>query len=385
MQLFYRTDWPATHAHFCPHDDSGVWRTEATSSVPGAPGWQCVQLPASRGAEFAMCNGDKTEWDNPPPEVGAKNYSTPQEDLADSVWTLRHGKLMKVSAGPPILVVSDLDNTMVGHHVDDDNTLLKEFQALWLGRFFFGGSSLVYSTGRNKEEALSLAVERGLLRPKLLLCALGTEVYLVPDDLPLEGGHWARSAERITLEPGWTEKMKQFDRDAVLEKLKAFPQFEIERSAESDPFRVPGKVVVDEHWDENMRSVREALGPSVQVVTSGGAEWKYIDFCSHEAGKMNACLFAIESIGVPAALTLVCGDSGNDECMYRCPGVHGVVVGNALPELVDAVRGTAEPGPEAMQQGAVFRTKAGSTVLYAQRPAAGAICEALETFWPVAT
>merc|ERR1712224_673152 len=110
--------------------------------------------------------------------------------------------------------------------------------------------------------------------------------------------------------------------------------------------------------------------------------WKLVDFCSADAGKLKACQFVMQRLGFAPERTLVCGDSGNDESMYRCPGVRGVAVGNALPELIDALQGMAKAGPEAVLRGSTFTTKSDSTVLYAEREVSGAIAEAIECFWP---
>jgi len=381
MRLFYKTGWDEAAVHFCPHGSSDAWHTEPLSNVTGAPGWKMATLSsAPLGAEFVVCDGEGSQWDNPPPEVGGQNYKTPN---CAGAWSLRDGRVMRVHDGAPVLVISDLDNTMIGHGNDDEDGRLRHFQAQWLGRFAFNGSRLVYSTGRNKQDALAAAVERQLLRPALLICAVGTEVYQVPDDLPLDSS-WAQHADRITLESNWTDRMtKLFDRPKVEQVLTSqFPCFEIQGNVESDPYRIPSVLQVDEALEATVSQVREVLGPDVEVVVSGGSESKYVDFCSSAAGKKGAAMFAMELLGFTPDRSLVCGDSGNDESMFRCPGVHGVAVGNSLPELVEQLRTQAESGPSAVEQGCVFKTKSGSSVLYAKECVAAAICEALDQFFP---
>jgi len=377
MKIFYETGWGEAAVHFCPHNDSGIWRTETLADVPGAKGWKEANLSAApTGAEFVMRNGEGTDWDN----NQSANYKTP---VSTGNWTLRNGQLMRVSESKPVLIVSDLDHTMVGHEHDGDNLLLREFQAKWLGQFAFNGSKLVYSTGRNKADALAVARERGLLRPALLICAVATEIYEVPEDLPLDS-RWADDPDLITPEPGWTKKMMEcFNRAKVEEILSTkFPKFEMRGCLETDPYRIPTAYEVDEDMQENLRQVREVLGPGMQVITSGGNEWKLVDFVSTEAGKMKGVQFAMQRVGIPPERTLVCGDSGNDESMYRSPGVRGVAVGNSLSELVENLQGQAKAGPQAVVHGEVFETKSGSSVLYANAPVAAAISEALDRFWP---
>jgi len=64
---------------------------------------------------------------------------------------------------------------MVG---DDAGT--RAFSAYWSGVAVATGSRLVYSTGRALDSFLELAAEKGdmLPRPDVLICAVGTKVYL---------------------------------------------------------------------------------------------------------------------------------------------------------------------------------------------------------------
>merc|ERR1719401_1755917 len=260
---------------------------------------------------------------------------------------------------------------MIGHGNDPDDASLKEFRMHWLGRHAFSGARLVYSTGRNKSDALNVAIERGLLRPSLLICGVGTEVYRVPDTLPLSAsGEWAQDPSVITLDEAWSKQMSQtFDRKTIEQLLvDQFPKFEVHGNEESDPYRIPTKYEVTGNLLDDVEAVRAAVGPTVEVIVSGGSEWKYVDFCSVQAGKQKAMEFAMSKLGFTPEQTLACGDSGNDESMYRSQGVRCVAVGNSLPELVTSLENYAKNGPDAVQKGTVFETSFGSRVLYADRP-----------------
>eukprot|EP00747_Dinoflagellata_sp_TGD_P164424 gnl/TRDRNA2_/TRDRNA2_184348_c0_seq1.p1 gnl/TRDRNA2_/TRDRNA2_184348_c0~~gnl/TRDRNA2_/TRDRNA2_184348_c0_seq1.p1 ORF type:complete len:437 (-),score=55.17 gnl/TRDRNA2_/TRDRNA2_184348_c0_seq1:167-1477(-) len=284
----------------------------------------------------------------------------------------------------PVLIVSDLDSTMVGHDLDPNNTLLDEFQSEWFESYEPLGSHLVYSTGRNKQDALALACEKGLPKPKMLVCGVGTEVYLVPNSLPSRNGTWAADPDLMTLEPQWTNLMiSTFNRSAVADLLtERFPKIELRGNDIYDPYRIPSVYEVDKNFSKTICDVRKLLGPGVEVIVSGGDEYKLIDFCSSEAGKLKACQFVMERLGFQPEQTLVCGDSGNDESMYRCPSIRGVAVGNSLSELVNFLKDSATAGPDVVQKGAEFSTVFKSTVLYANRDCTGAITEALDRFWP---
>ena len=61
---------------------------------------------------------------------------------------------------------------------DDAGT--RAFASYWAGVAAGTGSRLVYSTGRALDSFLELAAEKGdmLPRPDVLICAVGTKVYL---------------------------------------------------------------------------------------------------------------------------------------------------------------------------------------------------------------
>ena len=85
----------------------------------------------------------------------------------------------RASTGP-VMIVSDLDGTMVG-----DDAATAAFTAAWTEEGAFPpGSALVYSTGRSLESFAALIAEkRGVMAvPDALICAVGTKVYKRVDD-----------------------------------------------------------------------------------------------------------------------------------------------------------------------------------------------------------
>jgi len=363
--------------HYCP-DGQDKWLDAPLTHHE--IGWALADLEGVSQVEFVVRDAGGTEWDHP--GGASKNYKVDISTCA--AWTLRQGRLARVQESP-ILVVSDIDHTMVGHEKDPGDQFLSEFCGLWFERYAFGGSSVVYSTGRNKKEALSIALEKGLPRPAMLICAVGTEIYDVPTDLPLNPpGAWATEASRIVLDEEWEQVMREtFNRTTVEELLGSrFPKLQLRGNAFHDPFRIPSTIEIDSEFQATLREMRTALSSSAQVIVSGSDEWKFVDFCSPEAGKLAGVQFCMKRLGVAPERTLACGDSGNDESMYRCPGVRCVAVGNALSELVTALGAIACDGPAVVTQGGEFATTAGSIVLYAERQVAGAIVEALSHFWP---
>ena len=84
------------------------------------------------------------------------------------------------ASAEPIMIVSDLDGTMVG-----DDAATAAFTAAWTEEGAFPpGSALVYSTGRSLESFAALIAEKkGVMAvPDALICAVGTKVYKRVDD-----------------------------------------------------------------------------------------------------------------------------------------------------------------------------------------------------------
>mmetsp|Transcript_5575 Transcript_5575/g.9951 ORF Transcript_5575/g.9951 Transcript_5575/m.9951 type:complete len:380 (-) Transcript_5575:26-1165(-) len=376
VTLYYHTGWDQCQMHGCPKGEAS-WRDIPFQDVAGKSGWKQLHIEAD-GAEFVVCDMAKQSWDNPPDWYGKPNYSISEAGS----YSLRGGHLKRLRR-ERVLVVTDLDHTLVGHERDPENQHLEEFRNVWLGEFSLNGSALAYSTGRNRDMALEVAAERGLPRPDLLICGVGTEVYAVPSHLPTFC--WWEAAESfMEMVPEWRDRMLSgFVRQAAEEILASqFPKFEIRGTPENDPYRIPTAYEMDENFQSAMDGLRAALGSNYQVISSGHGEWKLIDVCSSKAGKLKAMQFAMETLGFGAQQTLACGDSGNDELMYRCNGARAVMVANALPELVEALTAAARPARTELQKGTVFETSHGSTVLFASRDVAGGIVEALHEFFP---
>ena len=84
------------------------------------------------------------------------------------------------ASADPIMIVSDLDGTMVG-----DDAATAAFTAAWTESGAFPkGSALVYSTGRSLESFAALIAEKKnvMAVPDALICAVGTKVYKRVDD-----------------------------------------------------------------------------------------------------------------------------------------------------------------------------------------------------------
>jgi hypothetical protein len=104
-----------------------------------------------------------------------------------------------------------------------------------------------------------------------------------------------------------------------------------------DEFQHPFKSswFLEQAKPEALRELRRQLtesGLAVKVVYSSARD---LDVLPQHATKGGALGWLCARLGIPLTQVLVAGDTENDTSMFRLPGVRGIVVENALPELYE--------------------------------------------------
>lgn len=214
---------------------------------------------------------------------------------------------------------SDIDGTLIGKP-----DALLAFKQTWESLDQESRPYLIYSSGRLLSDLLALIERTDLPEPDYCICGVGTTIYDFSKQEAIKA---------------FSEIMEdQWDRTRVVEIVAAAMPV-----ARQQPKRYQNAYksswYAEEATPESITRLEEALqdaGILANVVYSSGRD---LDVLPKAANKSNALGWLLHEIGVDTSETLVAGDTGNDAAMFMKEGIHGIVVGNAQPELLETVVG----------------------------------------------
>jgi sucrose-6F-phosphate phosphohydrolase len=219
------------------------------------------------------------------------------------------------TARPIRLFSTDLDGTLLGN---PEASL--RFSTAWAGLPPDSRPLLVYNSGRLIDDTQRL-IERGELpAPDYIVGGVGTQIF------DIRGNHMLDDFAEV-LTPGWD-----------LEKVKAIAAAIPAARPQPDEFQHPFK---SSWFLENATQVQlqtleqqlAAAGLETCVVYSSSRD---LDVIPRHANKGGALAWLCSRLKIGTDEVLVAGDTGNDSSMFRLPGVRGIIVQNAHPELFTA-------------------------------------------------
>lgn len=219
------------------------------------------------------------------------------------------------SLKPIRLFCSDLDGTLIGNA-----EATRRFRTAWEALSPEARPLLVYSSGRLLGD-LRRFVDEGLLPAgDFWIGGVGTEVFdvhaqqVLPEFADYLGDGWKLSA--------------------IQELLSRT------HGVRAQPAEFQTQFKSSWYWDnasaEQIRELKRQLnesGIAARVVYSSARD---LDVIPRNATKGGALDWLARRLAVSLDQILVAGDTGNDASMFRLPGVRGIIVENAFPELYEA-------------------------------------------------
>lgn len=216
---------------------------------------------------------------------------------------------MPARPGPSHLLVSDLDDTLLG-----DDASLARFRAFCDGHRDLLG--VVYASGRFCASIQDRIEHTDLPEPLATIGGVGSEIWSYPDRVPVRAW-WERIGAR------WSA-------DEVRRLLGDVPGLAPQPASSQSPYKV--SYYLEDADADALARIRRRLdeaGVGAHLVYSSGRD---LDVLPDGVDKGTAAAWLAETLGFAADAVLGAGNSLNDAALMD-HGFAGIVVGNAHADL----------------------------------------------------
>ena len=219
---------------------------------------------------------------------------------------------------PLRLFSTDLDGTVVGN-----NDATRRFRDFWQSLPDEHRPVLVFNSGRLVDDQLALLEEVPLPRPDYIIGGVGTMLH---------------AKERGELESAYRHSLGTgFDPRRIADVMGRLP--DVTMQAEQYQHGLKSSWFLHDADEKALADIEAALLAAkidARIVYSSGRD---LDILPKAADKGAALAWLCGQLHIGLDESVVAGDTGNDRAMFELNDVRGVIVGNALPELVSLANG----------------------------------------------
>lgn len=216
---------------------------------------------------------------------------------------------------PIRLFSADLDGTLLGNPEAS-----QRFKAAWTALSPEARPLLVYNSGRLIDDLRGFVDDGTLPAGDYWIGGVGTQVFDVKAGRMLD-------ELREHLADGWDlAKVKQI--------TGRFPGVRPQPDQYQHDFK--SSWFLERASAGALRDLKKQLDDAGLRVTIVYSSSRDLDVLPVFATKGGALGWLCQRLAIPTDQVLVAGDTGNDASMFRLPGVRGIIVENALPELYEA-------------------------------------------------
>lgn len=213
---------------------------------------------------------------------------------------------------PVRIVCCDIDGTLVGNRPAEER-----FREAWERLPPDRRPLLVLNSGRLIEDQRAFIATTALPTPDIYIGGVGTMLHSEME--PSHSDLYARSIGA------------GFDRDLIAQALQDVPELRIQpeeyqHAQKSSWYLHDADTVLLAEIEQRLVDA----GLAARFVYSSNRD---LDILPAGIDKGAALSWLCRQLGITHDDVVVAGDTGNDSSMFELPGIRGIVVGNALPEL----------------------------------------------------
>ncbi|MCZ7468311.1 HAD family hydrolase [Agrobacterium sp. O3.4] len=214
---------------------------------------------------------------------------------------------------PLRLFSTDLDGTVVGN-----NDATRRFRDFWQSLPDEYRPVLVFNSGRLVDDQLALLEEVPLPPPDYIIGGVGTMLH---------------AKERSELESAYRHSLGTgFDPKRIADVMGRIA--DVTMQEEQYQHGLKSSWFLHDADEKALADIENALLAAdidARIVYSSGRD---LDILPKAADKGAALAWLCGQLHIGLDESVVAGDTGNDRAMFELNDVRGVIVGNALPELV---------------------------------------------------